>query len=110
MKKTAKTLLILLIGVMSISIAACSDNNDEPQSDGEKALAELNERLDIDGKFRFPHQAPDGQFYGFNAPYLRARETIIIYNTINNNEKRTSYKTAFYTHDSVSRCVSHSLW
>lgn len=74
MKKTAKTFLMLLIGLMSMSLAACSDNNDEPQNAGEKALAELNERLYINGQFRFPQQAPDGQYYGFTDNKAEAKE------------------------------------
>lgn len=73
MEKTLKTLLMLLIGVMSMSLAACSDSDDELQSDGEKALAELNERLYVDGQFRFPQQAPDGQFYGYTDDKAEAK-------------------------------------
>lgn len=55
----------LLLAVIGISFAACSSDDDAPQSAGEKALAELNERLYVNGKFRFPTQAPDGQYYGY---------------------------------------------
>lgn len=73
MKKSIKIMLGLLIAVVGISIAACSSDNDEPQSAGEKALAELNERLYVNGKFRFTQKAPDGQYYGYTEDKAEAK-------------------------------------
>ena len=57
-------MFMLLVAVMGITFTACS-NDDEPDNAGEKALAELNERLHVDGQFRFQFQNEDGQYYGY---------------------------------------------
>lgn len=73
MKKSIKFVLLLLAAVMSVSLTACS-SDDEPVSAGEKALAELNERLHVDGKFRFQFQAEDGQYYGYCENQAHAKQ------------------------------------
>lgn len=73
MKKSIKIMLGLLIAVMGITFAACNNDDEEPQGAGEKALAELNERLYVNGKFRFTQQAPDGQYYGYTDDKAEAK-------------------------------------
>lgn len=58
-------MLLLIVALMGISLSACSSDDNEPQNAGEKALVELNDRLFVNGNFRFPQQAPDGQYYGY---------------------------------------------
>lgn len=72
--KLTKTLIMLLMAVVSVSLAACSNDDDEPMNAGEKALAELNERLYVNGQFRFPFEAPDGQYYGYTDDKTEAKE------------------------------------
>ena len=75
MKKTIKIMLGLLIAVIGIYFAACSSDNDDPQSAGEKALAELNERLYVDGQFRFTYlDSNDEQYYGYTVSKEEAKE------------------------------------
>lgn len=76
MTKSIKLMFMLLAAVMGLTFTACSSNDDEPQSAGEKALAELNERLYVDGEFRFPQQAPDGQYYGYTDDKAEAKTKV----------------------------------
>lgn len=63
MKKTAKNFLILLFGVMSMSLAACSDNNDEPKSSSQKEIYDhVVSMITMDnGELLFPKVA-EGQY------------------------------------------------